>query len=139
MFDIMVTPLMCMALNVYHEARNESTMGQLAVAQVVMNRVADERYPNEVCDVVTQGVYIGGKVVKHKCAFSWFCNGISDEPRNEKAFVRSQEIAQIVLNGWTDTFIDGATHYHADYVMPSWAHTFTKVATIDNHIFYRWD
>ena len=139
MFDIFTTPLMCMALHVYHEARNESTMGQLAVAQVVMNRVEDERFPDEVCKVITQAVYLGGKVVKHKCQMSWYCDGISDEPRNEKAFIRSQEIAAMVLNGWTHSFADGATHYHADYVMPSWAHTFTKVATIDNHIFYRWD
>jgi len=118
----------------------------MAVMSVTLNRVNDSRYPNTICGVVKQGpsrpswkdetVMIP---IKHKCQFSWYCDGLSDTPRNEKAFVRSQEIAQIVLNGWTDTFIDGATHYHADYVMPSWAHTFTKVATIDSHIFYRWD
>ena len=47
--------LMCMAINIYHEARNESVIGQIAVGQVVMNRVADERFPNTVCEVVTQG------------------------------------------------------------------------------------
>ena len=49
--------LMCMALNIYHEARNESTAGQLAVGQVVMNRVFDDRFPNTVCGVVTQGIH----------------------------------------------------------------------------------
>ena len=139
MMELLATPLMCMAMNVYHEARNESTMGQLAVAQVVMNRVEDDRFPDEVCAVITQGIHWESKPAKNRCQFSWYCDGISDEPRNEKAFVRSQEIASMVLNGWTHSFADGATHYHADYVMPSWAHTFTKVATIDNHIFYRWD
>ena len=47
--------LMCMAINIYHEARNESVIGQIAVGQVVMNRVADERFPNTVCEVITQG------------------------------------------------------------------------------------
>ena len=52
---IFANALMCMALNIYHEARNESTMGQLAVGQVVMNRVYDDRFPDNVCDVVKQG------------------------------------------------------------------------------------
>ena len=49
MIELLATPLMCMAMNVYHEARNESTMGQLAVAQVVLNRVEDDRFPDDVC------------------------------------------------------------------------------------------
>lgn len=139
MFDLFATPIMCMALNIYHEARNESTVGQMAVAQVVMNRVVDDRFPDNVCDVITQGVYVGGRIVKHKCAFSWYCDGLPDDPRNMKAFTRSQEVAAMVLEGWTGTFFDGATHYHADYVNPDWAKYKTRIVKIDTHIFYRWD
>ena len=144
MIDLLASPLMCMAMNIYHEARNESTVGQMAVAQVVINRVEDDRFPDDVCSVVLQGkTYTApsGKVypVKDRCQFSWYCDGLPDEPRNDKAFVRSQEVAAMVLQGWTSTFFDGATHYHADYVLPNWAHHHTRIVKIDTHIFYRWD
>ena len=127
--------LMCLALNVYHEARSEPVVGQYAVAHVTINRVQSNRWPNDVCKVVKQGYRKG----RHRCQFSWYCDGLSDKPRNEKAFVKSQENAQIILNGWFGTFMDGATHYHADYVMPSWSKTHTRIVKIDSHIFYRWD
>ena len=136
---IFANALMCMALNIYHEARNESTMGQLAVGQVVMNRVYDDRFPDNVCDVVKQGKHYNGHPVKNRCQFSWYCDGLSDTPRNKKSFVKSQENAQIVLNGWFGTFTDGATHYHADYVYPEWREQKTKMLQIGNHIFYRWE
>ena len=53
---ILETAFMCMALNIYHEAKNQSMLGQIAVGQVVMNRVADSRFPDNVCDVVTEAV-----------------------------------------------------------------------------------
>ena len=69
---ILETALMCMASNIYFEAKNESKLGQLAVAQVVMNRMYDHRYPDTICDVVKQGLtYKNGKVVLGKCQFSW--------------------------------------------------------------------
>ena len=67
---ILETALMCMATNIYHEAKNQPMAGQIAVAQVVMNRVNDNRYPDNVCDVVKQGLtYKNGKVVLGKCQF----------------------------------------------------------------------
>ena len=136
--------LMCMAMNIYHEARNESTIGQIAVGQVVMNRVNDDRFPDDVCGVILEGKHYTTKEgktypVKDRCQFSWYCDGIEDTPYNEKAFERSQEVAAMVLEGWTGTFMDGATHYHADYVSPRWAHHHTRIVQIDSHIFYRWD
>ena len=77
--------------------------------------------------------------VKDRCQFSWYCDGLGDAPRNSKAFTQSQEIAAMVLEGWTGTFLEGATHYHADYVFPTWAAHHTKIVKIDSHIFYRWD
>lgn len=131
---MMLEGLMCMAMNIYHEARNESTIGQLAVGQVVMNRVQDPRFPNNVCDVIKQG---GTK--RHRCQFSWYCDGEPDRPLNKRAFQESQENAITVMNGWVGGFMDGATHYHADYVNPKWRHEKTFIVKIDSHIFYRWE
>jgi N-acetylmuramoyl-L-alanine amidase len=137
------TALMCLALNTYHEAKNQSMIGQVATAQVVMNRVADSRYPNTVCEVVKQGPkYKGSDVpVRHKCQFSWFCDGKSDEPRKDsKEWRMAQEYARIVLSGRIVLDVtEGATHYHATYVKPSWARTKTRTTRIESHIFYRWE
>ena len=140
---LLETAFMCLALNTYHEAKNQSMIGQVATAQVVMNRVADSRYPNTVCEVVKQGPkYKGSDVpVRHKCQFSWFCDGKSDEPkRDSKEWRMAQEYARIVLSGRIVLDVtEGATHYHATYVKPSWARTKTRTTRIEKHIFYRWE
>ena len=140
---LLETALVCLALNTYHEAKNQSMIGQVATAQVVMNRVADSRYPNSVCEVVKQGPkYKGSDVpVRHKCQFSWFCDGKSDEPkRDSKEWRMAQEYARIVLSGRIVLDVtEGATHYHATYVKPSWAKTKTRTTRIESHIFYRWE
>ena len=140
---LLETALVCLALNTYHEAKNQSMIGQVATAQVVMNRVADSRYPNTVCEVVKQGPkYKGSDVpVRHKCQFSWFCDGKSDEPRRDsKEWRMAQEYARIVLSGRIVLDVtEGATHYHATYVKPSWAKTKTRTTRIESHIFYRWE
>ena len=134
--------LVCLALNVYHEARDQPFIGQVAVAQVVMNRVRDDRYPDNVCDVVMHGPTYSWKPdfpVRHRCQFSWYCDGLSDEPKNQNEFERAQDNAIIVLNGWTEGMFDGATHYHADNVLPNWAAYKTFIVKINSHIFYRWE
>ena len=140
---ILETALMCMALNMYHEAKNQSMLGQIAVGQVVMNRVEDNRFPDNVCDVVTEAVTYKGtnKPVLHKCQFSWWCDGQKDEPDfDSKKWWKAQEYASIVLSGTIMLDVtEGATHYHATYVRPSWAKTKTKTTRIDRHIFYRWE
>ena len=136
------TALMCLALNTYHEAKNQSMIGQVATAQVVMNRVADSRYPNTVCEVVKQGPkYKGSDVpVRHKCQFSWFCDGKDDTPKNEKAWRKAQDVAFLVIYDKIKLDVtEGATHYHATYVRPSWAKTKTITTRIEKHIFYRWE
>ena len=137
------TALMCLALNTYHEAKNQSMIGQVATAQVVMNRVADSRYPNTVCEVVKQGPkYKGSDVpVRHKCQFSWFCDGKSDEPKlDSKEWFKAKDYARIVLSGRIALDVtEGATHYHATYVRPAWAKTKTRTTRIEKHIFYRWE
>ena len=140
---ILETALMCMALNMYHEAKNQSMLGQLAVGQVVMNRVEDKRFPDNVCDVVTEAVTYKGtdKPVLHKCQFSWYCDGQKDEPDfDSKEWWDAKEYASIVLSVTIMLDVtEGATHYHATYVRPAWAKTKTKTTRIDRHIFYRWE
>ena len=140
---ILETALMCMAFNIYHEANNQSMLGQIAVGQVVINRVEDSRFPDTVCEVVKQAVTYKGtdKPVLHKCQFSWYCDGKKDEPNyDSKAWSKALKYAVVVLGGdITLDFTDGATHYHATYVRPAWAKTKTRTTRIDRHIFYRWE
>ena len=140
---ILETALMCMAFNIYHEANNQSMLGQIAVGQVVMNRVEDSRFPDTVCEVVKQAVTYKGtdKPVLHKCQFSWYCDGKKDAPNyDSKSWSKALKYAVVVLGGdITLDFTDGATHYHATYVRPAWAKTKTRTTRIDRHIFYRWE
>jgi N-acetylmuramoyl-L-alanine amidase len=125
--------LICLALNVYHEAKNQSFMGQVAVAQVVMNRVKD---------VVKQAETYKYKPtipIKNKCQFSWYCDGKSDKPEEPKAWRDAMHVANGVYNGHIGDFVEGATHYHAYYVNPSWAKVKKYVLRIDDHIFYKWE
>ena len=140
---ILETALMCMAFNIYHESNNQSMLGQIAVGQVVMNRVADDRFPNTVCEVVKQAVTYKGtnKPVLHKCQFSWYCDGAKDDVNtNSRAWSKALDYAIIVLyDGISLDVTEGATHYHATYVRPAWRKTKTRTTRIDKHIFYRWE
>jgi spore germination cell wall hydrolase CwlJ-like protein len=146
--DLKSEAVECLALNMYHEARGQGTAGELAVTTVVMNRVNDSRFPNTICGVVKQGPtrpsWKDPKIlfpIKHKCQFSWYCDGKSDKPRNKKTYEKMKDFAKTLLSNkllYLD-ITDGATHYHADYVSPSWAKTKTKTVEIQDHIFYRWE
>ena len=137
----------CLAMNVYHEARNESLSGKIAVIIVTMNRVADERFPASICKVVHQGKHYYSKTSKKyfphrdRCQFSWYCDGKEDEPRNNKAWAYSLALSEYFLKRSID-FTEGATHYHADYIdVPRWGKrkNYVKTVTIDTHLFYRWE
>ena len=144
---ILETAFICLALITYHEAKNQSTVGQIATAQVVMNRVEDNRFPNTVCEVVKQGPTRPSwedpnkeYPIKHRCQFSWYCDGKSDVPKNEKAWRKAQDVAFLVLYDKIKLDVtEGATHYHATYVRPSWAKTKKRTTQIEKHIFYRWE
>jgi N-acetylmuramoyl-L-alanine amidase len=123
--------LICLALTVYFEARSEPLFGQIAVAQVALNRVESPRYPDTLCDVVKQG-----GVKRHRCQFSYWCDGKSDEPKDRRAWRRAQVVATLVYEGVLDAGIGNATHYHATYVSPVWTDEFVRVATIGHHEFY---
>jgi len=125
--------LMCLALNVYHEARSEPMLGQYAVAHVTINRVQSNKWPNDMCKVVKQGYYKG----LHRCQFSWYCDGKSDKPYEQLAWARSLIVADNALRGKIKDVTYGATHYHARYVRPYWSKSFTMTTTYGSHKFYR--
>jgi len=139
----------CLALNIYHESRNEPLAGKIAVADVTLNRMYDTRYPNTVCGVVRQSklskwhLERGREVpIRDKCQFSWYCDGKSDEPLNETSWLDAKLIAQNFLTyGEYRGITEGATHYHATYVNPNWINDrgMHMVGRIGEHIFYRWD
>lgn len=138
----MFNSLICLATAIYFEARGEPMVGQVAVAQVVINRVADWRYPNDVCEVVTQGYYYtwdNTKPIKDKCQFSFWCDGLPETINDKQAWGFALDIAEATLNGYLYDTTQGATHYHAYYVQPSWRKSFTQTVRINDHIFYRWE
>ncbi len=145
----------CLAENIYFEARSDSVAGQAAVADVVINRMFDSRYPNTICKVVTEGpireswktrqnpdlddserVYYP---VRHRCQFSWYCDGKAETINDKKAWIKAQYIAYQML--YADRYrgiTEGATHYHAHYVNPNWANKIQFIDDIGSHKFYRW-
>jgi spore germination cell wall hydrolase CwlJ-like protein len=131
----------CMALNVYYEARGSNLADQYAVADVVLNRADDVRYPNTICEVVKDG-YVKGK---RNCQFSWYCDGKPDNPKDEEAWSRAQSVAWgIVMLDKYRGISEGSTHYHAHYVNPHWNRStkhfkITRMGRIGDHIFYRWN
>ena len=126
--------LFCLALTVYHEARSQPLIEQVAVAQVVLNRVSSPNFPNTVCAVVRENRYPNQL---HKCQFSFMCDGLLETYPDTAAWVQSNQIASLVLSPTLPDLVMGATHYHADYVKPYWASTQNKVAQVGRHIFYQ--
>jgi spore germination cell wall hydrolase CwlJ-like protein len=128
----LVEEVNCLALNIYFEARNEPDEGQLAVAHVVLNRVSDPRFPETVCKVIRQG----GARKRHRCQFSWWCDGLSDRPKNHRKWAANRAMAQAVYWGRSEDPTAGALWYHADYVSPYWGRVFKRDRQIGRHIFY---
>ena len=134
--------LACMAMAVYFEARGEPLVGQSAVAHVIINRVEDQRYPNTVCEVVKQGPTYKWKAnfpIRHKCQFSFYCDGKSDQPTDKAAYEMAKMISFGAMTGRTYDPTSGATHYHAYYVNPDWANSKHMTVRINDHIFYAWE
>ncbi len=123
----------CLANAIYFEARGEVERGQMAVAQVVLNRVFTGYYPGSVCDVVYQNAH------RHlACQFTFACDNHKDVVRDQKAWEVATRISDDALDGkfWLPE-VGKATHYHATYVNPWWVRTMTKHTKLGIHIFYR--
>ncbi|MEM6973569.1 MAG: cell wall hydrolase [Pseudomonadota bacterium] len=122
----------CLAEALYFEARGESVVGQIAVAEVILNRVDSRRYPGSVCGVINQGIEN-----LNACQFSYNCDGKAETITEVKMYERLGKIAWMMLEGRPRTLTGQATHYHADHVLPSWARRLQKTARIGEHLFYR--
>jgi hypothetical protein len=126
-------PEKCLAEAVYFEARGEAVRGQIAVAQVVLNRAFSGKYPDTVCGVVYQN--------KHRhfaCQFTFACDNNRDVVREPDMWERAQKIAKAMLDGqlWLPE-VDKSTHYHAYWVRPSWVSEMKKMYKFGVHTFYR--
>lgn len=118
----------CLALNIYHEARGERVEGQIAVAQVTINRTKHEEWPSTICEVVYQPKQ-----------FSWTHLIKEHTPSEAKAWSIAQTIARDVMIGNVEDPSNGAVYYHANWVNPSWAEYMDLSKVIGNHLFYTWD
>ena len=127
----------CLALNVYYEARGSNLADQASVADVVLNRVQDTRYPSTICGVVYQGKKnANGTMKRNACQFSWYCDGRSDLVHEDKAWAKSIDLAFDVLMGVTADNTHGATHYYnPSKADPHWAQQYAMTAQHGNHVF----
>ena len=122
--------LRCLAQAVYFESRGEPFSGQIAVAQVVHNRVVEKEMT--YCQIVFEG-----SERRNACQFSFACDGKSDKAADNQAWQRAIMVASLVKDGNMRDLSGEATFYHATYVSPAWSKSLKQTASIGNHIFYR--
>jgi N-acetylmuramoyl-L-alanine amidase len=123
------TPIDCLALNIYHEARNQTILGQIAVGAVTYNRVKMDYFPDTVCAVVYQ---------KHQ--FSWTELPKKKQiPYNPEAWFLARKIASFIIHGGYTDPAKGAVFYHTTKAKPSWRTAVNKVRKIGDHVFYSWN
>jgi hypothetical protein len=120
----------CLTEAVYFEARGESLSGQIAVAEVILNRVDSPLYPRTVCGVVKQRGSGG-------CQFSYICDGRTDRMREKAAADLAGRIARAMLDGAPRVLTEGATSFHTRSVRPGWSRRYIQTASIGAHLFYR--
>ena len=140
-----IESVVCLAKNAYFEARNQSILSQIAVSQVVMNRVQHQDFPNTVCGVVYEAQLskwykekLNKEVpLKDRCQFSWYCDGKADIIRDQDAYELALAVAHQVLSGYDMVDVTkGALWYHATYVRPYWAKEKLYTVKHEDHIFY---
>ena len=122
----------CLAEALYFEARGEPIKGQLAVGEVILNRVEDTRYPSSICKVVNQGT---GR--RFACQFTYTCDGKLETVHERKPYEMALKMAKILMTTHDRKLTRGSTHYHSNYVNPKWSKKFERVAKFGRHIFYR--
>jgi spore germination cell wall hydrolase CwlJ-like protein len=127
----------CMALNLYFEARNvKNDLDVAAIGYVVIKRVKNTKYPDDICHVVWQQ-RTHYRTGKWTAMYSWTLDGLSDEPVNAVAYRRCLKIARQVISRKIKDVSGGATHYHTKQVKPSWRKKLLHVASLGNHLFYK--
>jgi hypothetical protein len=123
----------CLAATIFYEAGNETLQGQMAVVQVVLNRVRHPAYPKTVCGVVFQG-----HERQTGCQFSYTCDGSLVRQPSADAWQRFRGIGRAMLGGQIYAPVGSATHYHTDWVLPKWSAQLEKVRAEGTHLFFRW-
>lgn len=122
----------CMAKAIYYEASQEPPVGQMAVAQVILNRLRHPRYPKSICEVVFQG-----SERPSGCQFTFTCDGAMKRRPDAAGLARAHSVADAALHGAVSFIAGQATHYHTIWIVPIWANQMNKVAIIGHHVFYR--
>lgn len=123
----------CLTSAIYYEAGYESDQGRRAVAQVVLNRVRHPAFPNSICGVIYEG-----SERRTGCQFTFTCDGSIGRRPARASWESARKIATDAISGTVETSVGMATHYHANYVLPYWAPSLSKIAQVGSHIFYRW-
>lgn len=124
-------PITCLSRTLYWEAKGQPGPDMEAVANVVMNRLAHEGFPNSVCEVVTEGA-------EHSpCQFSWWCDGRPDAVEEEEAYEVAKEVARQALNQELADRTDGALYFHSRDVAPEWANSYLLTTETEHFLFYR--
>lgn len=124
--------LKCLTAAVLYEA-GDDTVGQAAVAQVVLNRVRHAAFPRTICGVVYQG-----SERRTGCQFTFTCDGSLGRVLPEAAWRRARAVAERALAGRVDETVGLATHYHTDWVYPYWSPELRKLAKVGTHLFFGW-
>jgi len=123
--------LVCLSRTIYWEAKGGSDADMAGVASVVLNRLGHDGYPDTICAVVKQGVE------KKACQFSWWCDGRSDQVKEDDRYAASKEIARKALNKQLTDSTKGAMYFHDRNVKPDWASEYLKTAETGKFLFYK--
>ena len=121
----------CLARSIYWEAKGEAAAEMEAVASVVMNRLGHEGFPDTVCAVVKQGSET------HACQFSWWCDGRTDQVKEDEQYALAKDVARKALNKQLTDRTQGALYFHDRSVQPAWAKEYIKTAETRKFLFYR--
>ena len=121
----------CLARTIYWETRGSSDAAMQAIANVVMNRLGHEGFPNTICSVVKQGREQGS------CQFSWWCDGRPDSAQEKKPYAHAKEIARKALNRQLKDRTGGALYFHRKGLAPSWSKEYIRTAKVGKHVFYK--
>ncbi len=123
--------LKCLAEALYFESRGEQLEGQIAVADVIINRKNSKTFPDTICRVVSEGSH-----KRNACQFSYNCDGKLELIHDKRAYRRIAKLSSLLLNGAFADITGGATFFHASEVNPGWAKKFRETKKIGRHIFY---
>jgi spore germination cell wall hydrolase CwlJ-like protein len=121
----------CLARTIYWEAKRKDDVEMEAIANVVMNRLGHKGFPNTICGVVKQGHEQGA------CQFSWWCDGRSDDAKEDEPYSHAKEIARKALNRQLKDRIGGALYFHNRKVTPNWSSEYIRTVEVGEHVFYK--